>query len=59
MTIDQAVNNAITWLRRAVLAVLLAMLAIILLRNFGVRLPISTPGHIELAYLAGAYWLTK
>jgi len=59
MTIDQAVNQAISWLRKAVLVILLASLAVILLKTFGVSLPIRTLGHVELAYLAGSYWLTK
>ena len=59
MTIDQAANLAISWMRKAVLVVLLVMLAVILLKAFGVSLPIRPPGHVELAYLAGVYWLTK
>ena len=59
MTIDQAVNQAISWLRRVVLFVILACLAVTLIKIFGVSIPIRSPGHVELAYLAGAYWLTK
>jgi hypothetical protein len=59
VTIDQAANQIIAWLRKAVLVVLLISLAVILLKTFGVQLPIRTLGHVELAYLAGAYWLTK
>ena len=39
--------------------VLLAMLAMILLRYLGVPLPVTTPEPIALAYLCGCYWLTK
>ena len=59
VTIERAAQLAVTWCRRIVLLLLLACIAVILLKFFGVRLPISAPGHVELAYLAGAYWLTK
>jgi len=42
-----------------VLAAILLLLAVILLRQFGVSVPLRTIGHVELAYLAGVYWLTK
>lgn len=59
MTIDTAVAHAIKYGRQIILVALLVLLAAVILQRFGVRLPISTPGHIELAYLAGVYWLTK
>ena len=43
----------------AVVIMLLASVVVILLRSLGVIIPIRTPGHIEMAYLAGVYWLTK
>ena len=59
MTIDNLIAQAIKYLRQAVLITLLALLAVYILRTFGVSLPIRAPGHIELAYLAGAFWLLK
>lgn len=59
MTIDTAVAQAIKYGRQAILVALLVLLAAVILQRFGVRLPISTPDHVTLAYLAGAYWLTK
>ena len=38
---------------------LLSVIAAVALKWFGVRLPVATPGGLELAYLAGAYWLTR
>lgn len=43
----------------AILLLILVTLAVILLKAFGVVLPIRTLGHVEPAYLAGAFWLTK
>lgn len=34
-------------------------LAVVLLRSFGISIPLRGLGHVELAYLAGAYWLSK
>lgn len=48
-----------SWLRLVVLLMLLASLAILLARSLGIVLPIRTLGHVELAYAAGAYWLTR
>lgn len=59
MTVDQAASLTITWLRRAVLVVLLISLAVIILRQYGVTLAIRPFDPITLAYLAGTYWLTK
>lgn len=59
MTADQAISQVIKYLRLAVLAAILLLLAVILLRQFGVSVPLRTIGHVELAYLAGVYWLTK
>ena len=59
MTADAIVSQIAAWLRKAILLLILVTLAVILVRAFGVVIPIRTLGHIELAYLAGAYWLTK
>lgn len=59
MTADAIVSQIIGWLRKAILLLILVTLAVILVRAFGIVIPIRTLGHIELAYLAGAYWLTK
>ena len=59
MTVDQAISQVTKYARQAILIALLIMLAVILLKQFGVTLPIRSIGHVELAYLAGAYWLTK
>jgi hypothetical protein len=59
VTADQAISQVIKYLRLAVLAAILLLLAVILLRQFGVSVPLRTIGHVELAYLAGVYWLTK
>ncbi len=56
---EQTADTVFDWFRRVILAMLLASVAIVLLKAFGVVIPIRTLGHIELAYLAGAYWLTK
>lgn len=57
MTLDQAWTHTRTWLVRIVSVVILALIAISILRHFGVSLPIRPMGHVELAYLAGAFWL--
>lgn len=59
MTADAIVSQITAWLRKAILLLILITLAVIIVRAFGIVIPIRTLGHIELAYLAGAYWLTK
>lgn len=59
MTAEAIVSQITAWLRKAILLLILITLAVILLKAFGVAIPLRTLGHIELAYLAGAYWLTK
>lgn len=59
MTADAIASQITAWLRKAILLLLLITLAVILVRAFGIVIPVKTLGHIELAYLAGAYWLTK
>lgn len=58
--LDAVATRLITWLRRAVLIAILVLLSVALLKAFGVKLPLPARiGHVELAYLAGVYWLTK
>lgn len=59
MNAQQVINQAISWLRTFVTAMVLLMVAAELARALGVQLPIRTLGHVELAYLAGATWLTR
>ena len=59
MTADQAIHTFVKYLRLAILIALSLMLVAIVARQLGIVLPIRTMGHVELAYLAGAYWLTK
>lgn len=49
------------WLKLILAVVLLvAILAVALNLAFGLNLPlIQRLGHVELAYLAGAFWLAK
>jgi cell division protein FtsX len=57
---QKLISALTTWLRHGILVVLLLAVAVTLLKLFGVRLTfMATPGHVELAYLAGVYWLTK
>lgn len=59
MNANQIVSQVIAWLKTAIAAMLLLSIAVVLVKMFGVTLPIRTIGHVELAYLAGAYWLTR
>lgn len=59
MTAQQVIAQIIAWLRTAIALLILASIAAELVRVLGVQIPLRSPGHIELAYLAGAYWLTK
>ncbi len=59
MTADTMLAEIVRWLRLAALLMILVTLVVVLLKAFGIGIPIRTLGHIELAYLAGAYWLTK
>ena len=59
MTADKALGVTVKYLRLAILVALLASLAIIILKQVGVILPIRAFDHVTLAYLAGCYWLTK
>ncbi len=59
MTAQQLASQIIAWLRTAIALLILVSIAAELVRTLGVQLPIRSLGHIELAYLAGAYWLTK
>lgn len=59
MKADHIVSRVTHWLRFGICVAILLMIAVALLQAFGVRLPIRGLGHVELAYLAGAYWLVK
>ncbi len=59
MTVQTVASQIVHWTRLAILIMILVALAVILLRAFGVPLQVTRIGHIELAYLAGVYWLTK
>jgi hypothetical protein len=59
LTAQQIASQVISWLRTAVALLILASIAAELARVLGIQIPLRSPGHIELAYLAGAYWLTK
>lgn len=62
LTIDpgKLANKAVHVLRTTVLVMLLATIAIVIAKAYGATwLPRGLPGHVELAYLAGAYWLVK
>lgn len=59
MTIDKAIQLAIKYGRQAILLALLVLIGTVILRQFGVSLPLKSPDPITLAYMAGAYWLTK
>lgn len=59
MSPQAIVAQIAAWLRQLILFLLLASAALLLLRAVGVALPIRTLGHVELAYIAGVYWLTR
>lgn len=62
MNASQVASQVINWLRMAVLLMILVLLAITLVKAFGVvQIPamVRGLGLTELAYAAGAYWLTK
>lgn len=60
MTADHVYANIIRWLAMIIALALYLALAVVLIRAFGITLPIrATIGHVELAYLAGAYWLLR
>ena len=60
MTANAIVAQVIDVLRKVALVLILVSLALILLRAFGVVIPIrSGLSEVALAYCAGVYWLTK
>lgn len=59
MTARQMASLVLEVLRLGVALVLLVLLAAVALRAVGVVLPVRGLGHVELAYLAGAWWLLK
>jgi hypothetical protein len=59
VTVDRLLAQIIKYGRQGILIALLFLLAVAILVKLGISLPIRTVDHITLAYLAGAYWLTK
>lgn len=59
MTADSLIAEIVKWLRLTALLLLLVTLVVVLLKTFGIAIPLRGLGHIELCYLAGAYFLTK
>ena len=59
VTIDKLLQLITKYARQFILIALLLLFVAVILRQLGVILPIRSIGHVELAYLAGAYWLTK
>lgn len=59
MNAQQIMSAATSWLRTFVVFMVLLMVAAELARALGIQIPIRTVGHVELAYLAGATWLTR
>jgi len=59
VTVDRLLAQIIKYGRQGILIALLFVLAVAILAKLGISLPIRTVDHITLAYLAGAYWLTK
>lgn len=59
MTIDQVISTAMGWAHKLIGIALLILIAATMAKYYGIRLPVHTPGHVELAYLCGAYWLAR
>lgn len=57
MSAAQAAAQAKAWLILTIDLALLVLLAVALLRLYGVRLPVQPPSETALAYIAGARWL--
>lgn len=57
--VSQIASKARSWLGIAAGLMILIALVANLAQAYGVHLPIRSIGHVELAYLAGAYWLVK
>ena len=59
MTADAVLAEIVKWLRLVALLLLLITIVVVLLKTFGVAVPLRGLGHVERCYLAGAYWLTR
>lgn len=59
MTANQIITEITGWLRKAITIMVLVLLAAVLAKGFGIKIPVKTLSYTEMAYLAGAYWLTK
>lgn len=59
--IQQVISQIMHWLRVAIQVMLFLSIAIILAKAFGLNVPFFTKtiGSTELAYVAGAYWLSR
>lgn len=55
----QVVERTSGILRSVLLLALLCTVGAIIVRALCVPVPFHTVGHVEAAYLAGVYWLTK
>jgi hypothetical protein len=59
VTVDQLVSRATHWLKVVINMAFLVMIAIVLVKAFGVALPVRSLAVQDLTWLAGAYWLTR
>jgi len=59
VTVDSLIQKVTKYLRQGVLIALLFCVGIVVIKSLGLDIPIRAVDHITLAYLAGAYWLTK
>ena len=59
MNVQAAINQAIGYFRTGILLLILIAIATHLVRSLGVTIPLRVPEPTVLAYIAGAYWLSK
>ena len=60
MTAQQAVDLIFGWIAKLIGYAFLLIIAAALTQRFGFRIPaVPVIDHIALAYLAGAWWLTR
>lgn len=59
MTVDSLIQKVTKYLRQGVLIALLFCVGVVVIKSLGVDIPVRAIDHVALAYLAGAYWLTK
>ncbi len=53
------VNDIISLIGQIIQAALYVIIAAAVLKQFGVKLPVTIPNPEPLAYLAGAFWLAR